>query len=45
MIIVLMGDKHGIQRLEVYTKHLLTKIGAAIDEDTLSSHLHKARTT
>ena len=44
MVVVLVGDEHGIKGREVDAQHLFAEIRATVDENALAPHLHKAGT-
>jgi len=45
MVVMLVGDEHGIEFAEVNSQHLFTKIGTTVDKDSVAVHIdHSAAT-
>lgn len=43
VIVVLVGEKYSIQTVEGYSQHLLTKVGATVDQDACIVGFHQYR--
>lgn len=45
MVVVFVGNKHGIKFAEVYTKHLLTEVWSTINEYATTIYIYNSTTT